>query len=109
MGTIRFLLALSVLLEHIGPTGPVHLLGAHTAVQSFYIISGFYMALVLNEKYVGVNGSYTLFLGNRLLRLYPAYLALLAIAITTQFLFRHYAGPTDDSLGRWIEYWGGMK
>ena len=41
MGTIRFLLALSVLLEHIGPTSPLHLLGAHTAVQSFYIISGF--------------------------------------------------------------------
>jgi peptidoglycan/LPS O-acetylase OafA/YrhL len=109
MGTIRFLLALSVLLEHIGPSGPLHLLGAHTAVQSFYIISGFYMALVLNEKYVGVNGSYTLFLGNRLLRLYPSYLVLLAIAIATQLLFRHYAGATDDALGRWIEQWGGMR
>ena len=109
MGTIRFLLALSVLLEHIGPNGPLHLLGAHTAVQSFYIISGFYMALVLNEKYVGVNDSYTLFLGNRLLRLYPAYLVLLVIAIATQALFRHYADPTDDALKRWIEQWGGMN
>ena len=46
------------------------------AVQSFYIISGFYMALVLDGKYRRTG----LFYSNRLLRLAPAYFTMMAIA-----------------------------
>jgi peptidoglycan/LPS O-acetylase OafA/YrhL len=77
MGSLRFILALTVAFYHfrlplVFPTSDV-------AVQSFFVISGFYMALVLNEKY-GL-GSYWLFISNRLLRLLPAYFVVLALSL----------------------------
>ena len=45
-------------------------IGATEAVELFFLVSGFYMAMVLNERYVG-RGSYWLFASNRVLRLYP--------------------------------------
>ena len=52
MGTIRLLLALAVLIiMHSDPPHGLHMIGGAAAVQGFYVISGFYMALVLNEKY----------------------------------------------------------
>src|SRR6201995_5837701 len=89
MGLLRFWLAMAVVFEHtalfMGDPGrfPYHLrlLNGQTAVQSFYIISGFYISLILNEKYVG-RGSGWLFLSNRFLRIYPVYwLMLLLTAI----------------------------
>ena len=58
MGILRFILALAVVFVH---TGHIYgsdfygtrLMGGVVAVQAFYIISGFYMALILNTKYVG--------------------------------------------------------
>jgi peptidoglycan/LPS O-acetylase OafA/YrhL len=48
------------------------------AVQLFFVISGFYMALILSKKY----HSATLFYSNRFLRLYPTYaLGLLGTVI----------------------------
>ena len=77
MGVLRLLLALSVLLAHSDHT--LGLLGFHptVAVRSFYIISGFYMALVLNTKYLGLPKY--VFWRSRYLRLFPAYLVTLAL------------------------------
>jgi peptidoglycan/LPS O-acetylase OafA/YrhL len=75
MGIIRVLLALSVLLAHsfVFPiTGNV-LVGGLIAVQCFYMISGFYMALVLTQRYASRADFYF----NRFLRLYPTYWFLL--------------------------------
>ena len=52
MGLIRTLLAISVVLAHSSPIFGIKLVGGQVAVQAFYMISGFYMTLVLNEKYV---------------------------------------------------------
>lgn len=71
MGSLRFLLAIAVVIDHSGPIFGVESVGGSTAVQAFYIISGFYMSLILSEKYVGANGGYSLFFTNRLLRLFP--------------------------------------
>jgi peptidoglycan/LPS O-acetylase OafA/YrhL len=57
-------------------------MGGILAVNSFYIISGFYMSLILNEKYTGKN-SIRLFLSNRLLRIYPIYWLVLILTIIT--------------------------
>lgn len=55
--------------------------GGQVAVESFYIISGFYMALVLNEKYLG-DGSYKKFILSRFYRIFPVYwLVLLATVL----------------------------
>lgn len=77
MGIIRLLLALSVVAAHCGPFFGSALVGGQIAVQAFYIISGFYMSMILNEKYIGVNGSYKLFISNRFFRIYPVYWAVL--------------------------------
>jgi peptidoglycan/LPS O-acetylase OafA/YrhL len=54
MGSLRFVLALLVVYFHV--RGPSHyglpLPDGRIAVQMFYVISSFYMALVLNEKYI---------------------------------------------------------
>lgn len=84
MGTLRLLLALAVVIAHTDPLlgmGWTKLTGGVMAVQLFYMISGFYMALILTEKYTGP-GSLKTFYSNRLIRLFPAYWAVtLAIAV----------------------------
>lgn len=78
MGLIRFLLAISVVIAHVGAIYGFTLIGGKIAVQSFFILSGFYMALILNEKYAG-HARYFLFLRNRFLRIYPLYFVILTI------------------------------
>ena len=82
MGLFRLALACSVLLEHSKGHGFFGLgfLTGRLAVQSFFIISGFYMALVLNEKYLGP-GRYWTFLQQRFLRLYPAYIFIVLVIL----------------------------
>jgi len=77
MGLLRFLLACAVIIEHTSPVFGMTLTGATIAVQSFFMISGFYMALILNQKYLGA-GSYSLFITNRFLKLFPIYWVVLA-------------------------------
>ncbi|MCR4337477.1 MAG: acyltransferase [Candidatus Omnitrophica bacterium] len=50
----------------------------------YLVISGFYMALILNEKYAH---SYSLFITNRFLRIYPLYFLVLALTLIFHFLF----------------------
>jgi len=83
MGILRFLLALSVLTSHFGPVIGLDFIGGQLAVQSFFMISGFYMSMILNEKYTGKNSSFKLFITNRLLRLYPLYGAVLIFSLAT--------------------------
>jgi peptidoglycan/LPS O-acetylase OafA/YrhL len=79
MGLFRLLLALSVVIIHANPIFGHQFLASNVAVDSFFIISGFYMAFILNEKYIGKNGSYRLFLTTRLLRIYPLYLVIILL------------------------------
>ena len=79
MGALRLFLAVSVLVAHAGPLFGLNLMFSDVAVKLFFIISGFYMSLVLSGKYEGKSLRWT-FYTNRFLRLYPAY--LLAILIT---------------------------
>jgi peptidoglycan/LPS O-acetylase OafA/YrhL len=93
MGALRLFLAVSVLVGHSGPLFGLHLLPGYEAVRIFFMVSGFYMALVLAERYRGKPG---LFYSNRALRLYPAYWLALALTLAVAA----YAGslpafPTD--------------
>jgi hypothetical protein len=65
MGTLRLLLALWVVAVHGEAVYGYKIEQAWVAVQCFFIISGFYMSLILNEKYTGP-GSTRLFLSQRL-------------------------------------------
>ena len=57
MGVLRLFLALSVVNAHGGNLLGFQLVDPTMAVQTFYMISGFYMALVLHEKYQPKNST----------------------------------------------------
>lgn len=80
MGMIRVALALAVLFTHL-PITPFKVMGGGTAVQCFFIVSGFYMALVLDGKYT----SRSLFYSNRLLRLLPSYYVVMLLSAAALF------------------------
>lgn len=98
MGLIRFLLAVSVIVAHSTPIFGIKLVGGQTAVQAFFILSGFYMALVLNEKYIGQNNSYKLFITNRLLRIYPVYWIILILTILLFLIFLIFNKDGNNSI-----------
>lgn len=81
MGLIRLLLAISVVLAHSTGILGFKLVGGQVAVQAFFIISGFYMSLVLNEKYKAGKGTFQLFITNRFLRLFPVYWVVLLVSV----------------------------
>lgn len=86
MGLVRLILAISVVVAHTGPLfGVFPLIGGEVAVEAFYIISGFYMALILNEKYIGA-GYYKLFITNRMLKIFPLYWTILFVTLLASVL-----------------------
>lgn len=92
VGTLRFILALSVVIAHSTDILGFRLVGGQLAVQVFYMISGFYMALVLKEKYIGSNNYYKLFISNRFLRLYPIYWFILIGTVLVSIAAYLYSG-----------------
>src|SRR5581483_4925682 len=87
MGVIRILLAIAVVIGHSKSSvfGFKYINGL-IAVQSFFIISGFYMSLILNEKYNGKK-ILKLFISNRLLRLFPTYFFVIIITLIAAVIF----------------------
>ena len=75
-GTSRFLLAVGVVLFHYWTAGD-GLMDAHATVKIFIIMSGFYMAMILDQKYVRASGGMCAFAFRRFLRLYPRYAVVL--------------------------------
>jgi peptidoglycan/LPS O-acetylase OafA/YrhL len=82
MGLLRFFLALSVAVWHFGtPGAATMLINGYVAVISFFVISGFYMSMVINESYAVGPGWIRRFYASRFLRLYPLYWAVVALTI----------------------------
>lgn len=82
MGLLRIFLALSVVAEHAGPLFGYRFVGGIVAVEVFFIISGFYMTMILNTKYIG-KSSYSLFLTNRFLRLFPLFWIVIMMVLVS--------------------------
>lgn len=92
MGIFRLLLAISVLIAHSNSIFGNNLVGGQTAVQVFYMISGFYMALILSTKY---SHSIKTFYVNRLSKIFFTYwpilgLSLIFALITKNTLISHF-------------------
>ena len=108
MGVLRLLLALSVVNAHGGNLLGFQFLMSSFAVQSFYMISGFYMALVLNEKYRPDNSTYLQFIANRFLRIFPGYFVVLLLTILLFLVANWYYGQYFGPARLWSENWAGL-
>jgi peptidoglycan/LPS O-acetylase OafA/YrhL len=93
MGLLRLLLALSVLLEHAHGIGGYAMIGGPLAVQCFFIVSGFYMGLVLNERYDRRDLNRT-FWANRAIRIYGVYFFFLALYLLVFALLQLKSGTS---------------
>ena len=85
MGLLRVLLALSVFMAHAPQSGLTYGLvgfGGINSVEIFFIISGIYIALILDKTY----SSKWSFYKNRILRLYPIYYIICGLVLLRAFI-----------------------
>ena len=113
MGLLRFMLALAVASGHASGFFDADIYpkmtGSH-AVQVFYIISGFLIALILSGKYADTREGNWIFYSNRAVKIYVPYLAILAVTVlvwTIIYSATGSAGPlavfgSQMSIGAWL-------
>ncbi|RDI24956.1 peptidoglycan/LPS O-acetylase OafA/YrhL [Pseudacidovorax intermedius] len=90
MGILRIGLAVAVLLFHLQITdiAGISLIGGRQAVFCFFVISGFYMSMILTERYTveRYGKSYLkTFWSARFFRLYPIYILCIIFALSLAF------------------------
>jgi peptidoglycan/LPS O-acetylase OafA/YrhL len=109
MGILRFLLAICVVAAHArSPFLGLPLLQSGLAVKTFFMISGFYMTLILTSKYhADQGGGYWLFISNRFLRIYPSYLMVFAGSLSFLLAASAYLHRPVDRLRLWVDAWNG--
>jgi peptidoglycan/LPS O-acetylase OafA/YrhL len=106
MGTLRLILALSVAIAHVPGLTIQLMTGGAVSVQCFYIISGFFIAMILNEKYVAPGDAY-IFYSNRLLRIFPVYWIFLALALVVNIAA--YVAAHKGALSIWFDNWSRLS
>jgi peptidoglycan/LPS O-acetylase OafA/YrhL len=83
MGILRLILALSVVADHEGvPLKLLHFSGSQSAVEGFFVISGYLIFLILQKDYPIKWAFYA----NRFLRIYPMYWLLLGLYFVAQLI-----------------------
>ena len=82
MGLLRLYLALAVLNVHYTFWDDQYFPFAFPAVCAFFVISGFYMSVVLSGKY---GGKIAVFYVNRILRIYPICFVVLALTVAGDY------------------------
>ncbi|MES2268658.1 MAG: acyltransferase [Bacteroidota bacterium] len=102
MGFVRFLLACFVVIFHASPYWKFLPMTGDLSVQCFYVISGFYMTLILNEKYTSADTNFV-FYTNRALKIYPIYFtSLIMLLLWAGFVYyRGYPGTFDYFRDYW--------
>jgi peptidoglycan/LPS O-acetylase OafA/YrhL len=91
MGFIRFYFAIAVVLVHSTPFCVYFGISPDVAIRIFFMVSGFYMSLILSEKYIGNVGLRAFYEGT-VLRILPIYYAALLFTILV------YYGICDSSI-----------
>ena len=105
MGVLRLALALLVVYAHcVYPFGRFGVSGEN-AVEIFYMISGFYMTLVLRDRYAGPGGAgVRSFYANRALRIFPAYLLVAGVTLFLCFFGKAWFG-WEPQAARYVAEW----
>jgi peptidoglycan/LPS O-acetylase OafA/YrhL len=101
LGLLRAILALLVVGSHLHAFG-----GAAFAVKSFFIISGFYMALVIDTRYDALPVSS--FYASRLLRLLPLYWVVGLLTLVAEIVLVP-RGQFFDKLASPLAYGAGLQ
>src|SRR5437016_5262796 len=95
VGLLRILLAIAVLCAHSHPIGHLPWLAGDLAVELFFVVSGFYMQLILSTKYTRerLGRTWALqFYKARYCRLFPTYFVG-CILVMGVGLFRQQMSP----------------
>jgi peptidoglycan/LPS O-acetylase OafA/YrhL len=102
MGTLRFILALSVVLNHLEGIFRYQMAGGSVSVQLFFMVSGFFMAMILSEKY-DPRRDLLLFWTNRGLRIYVTFyaVALIAMGLSAAAWVLDGSGVLHEWMRRW--------
>lgn len=105
MGLLRLLFALTIVIFHTGDIFGYRIFNSRLAILSFFVISGFYMAFILDRKYFKKKHSFKLFIVNRFLKIYPIYWVSLLIIVlfgVVKYLFN--AGGQDNFISHFFQY-----
>jgi peptidoglycan/LPS O-acetylase OafA/YrhL len=103
MGILRFVLAAAVICGHSSRILGIPLIDSSLAVRAFFLISGFYMTLILDTKYERKRHSLWLFYSNRFLRIYPMYYATLLFCLGIYAAAAVATGKPIDRLQLWMQ------
>lgn len=106
MGLLRFILAIAVVMAHVPTLVLPRFLPANMAVEIFFMISGFYMSLILSEKYDTRDRRGLMnFYASRFFRLWPVFIVTALLANLWWFASYAYVQrlPTQAApLREWI-------
>ena len=94
MGVIRLFLALSVVVWHLWGHALPFTGNGYIVVILFFIISGFYMSMVINDKYSHLPVSH--FYLSRALRIYPLYLLYCSLCSIIAYCWKATYGARND-------------
>lgn len=99
MGFVRILLASCVVMEH-APISHLRMMSGGVAVELFFIISGFYMALVCATRYpVGTPAGRAAFYLARFLRLWPVFAVISVLTLALYYAAWLWLGRPPTSAG----------
>ncbi|WP_038167203.1 acyltransferase [Verrucomicrobium sp. BvORR106] len=97
MGALRLFLACVVIVAHTSASGLLPFIGGKHAVRIFFVISGFYMAMILSEKYNEGDRRKWLFYSNRALRIFPPFWIVLTLEVIASLTFYSMGMAPADS------------
>lgn len=104
MGIFRIALAACVLFGHGAPLGHLNWVPSTTAVEMFFVISGFYMQMILAERYtperLGSRYAARFYLA-RYSRLFPAYLLCLILVLLASVVYSVLIGKDAPLVAQW--------
>lgn len=104
MGALRVLLAICVLFQHGGSIGGLNWVRGTTAVEMFFVISGFYMQMILQERYTPgrLGRAYVAkFYCARYARLFPAYFICLVLTVLAAVAYSALNGKAAPLIDAW--------
>lgn len=104
MGIIRIILAIIILCGHVGL---IFGIDSGFAVEAFFIFSGFYVSMVLSEKYKRISNFYK----SRLIRIYPLYFLILFLTfgITILLLISRQTIPPVQTIVNYLNRQSGIN